>query len=656
MHSQQHRSWLMRYGIAVGAVLLAFAARALLSPLLGDQAPLLVFTFAVMGSAWYGGLGPGLLSTTLAAVTAHYFFIEPYSPSGTNVIGVTHLFLFVVIGTGISLLCHNLRESQLRAEAGALEASRHHEILRQSEERYRMLFNAIDEGFCIIEMLFDQNGKPKDYRFLEINPAFEKQTGIQHAEGKRMREIAPLHEEHWFEIYGNVALAGKPVRFQNEARELNRWFDVYAFRVGDEASPRVGVLFSDITERKEIQTALVESLAREQTARADAEQANRLKDEFLASVSHELRTPLSAIVGWAALLRIKALEPAAVTNALEVIERNARAQEKLIDDLMDVSRIITGKLHIDLHAVDLLPVVESAIDSVRPSIEAKGIQLHRFFDRSLGPVSGDATRLQQIIWNLLSNAVKFTPQGGRIEVRLTRMDSQVEIAVVDTGKGIAAEFLPHVFDRFSQADTGHARVQGGLGLGLAIVRYLVELHGGTVRVDSAGPGQGAVFTVQLPLMGNHLLSNKEPYLMEKSSGGLECPPELAGLSILIVDDDLDVRQLLAAVLEQCGARVTSVSSSAEAIAVLDSGALPDVLLSDLGMPQEDGYTLIRKVRARRPEHGGRIPAAALTAYSGSQDRQRALRAGYHIHVVKPIEPSELVAVVASLAGRMEKSA
>ncbi|MDQ1591347.1 MAG: hypothetical protein QOG71_1974 [Pyrinomonadaceae bacterium] len=390
---------------------------------------------------------------------------------------------------------------------------------------------------------------------------------------------------------------------------------------------------------------------------AEAEAANRTKDEFLATMSHELRTPMTAILGWAQLLRSQTLSAADYERALEIVERNAQAQKKLIDDLLDISRIITGKLRLDVRPVDVAGVVTATVDALRPTAEAKGIRLQSLLDTKAGPVSGDPDRLQQVVWNLLSNAIKFTPKGGRVQVRLERVNSHVEIIVSDSGKGISVEFLPHVFDRFRQADGTSTRRHGGLGLGLSIVRQLVELHGGTVAVESAGENQGATFVVQLPVM----VTSRQPEAAgtlprrHPTSGGddlsFDCPPSLEGLHVLIVDDEPDTRRLLRTVLERCGTKVTTAASAVEALASFTQSK-PDIIISDIGMPGEDGYELIGKLRAAEAgSGGGRTPAIALTAYARVEDRVRALNAGFQVHVPKPIEPVELLAVVASLAGR-----
>ncbi|HZG54448.1 MAG TPA: ATP-binding protein [Pyrinomonadaceae bacterium] len=389
---------------------------------------------------------------------------------------------------------------------------------------------------------------------------------------------------------------------------------------------------------------------------AAAEAANRTKDEFLATMSHELRTPMTAILGWAQLLRSRTLNEADLERALEIVERNAQAQNKLIEDLLDISRIITGKLRLDVRPVDPAGVVGAVVDALRPTAEAKAIRLQALLDPQAGPVSGDTDRLQQVVWNLLSNAIKFTPKGGRVQVRLERVDSHVEIIVSDSGKGISAEFLPHVFDRFRQADGTSTRKQGGLGLGLSIVRQLVELHGGTVSVESGGEGQGATFVVQLPQMIARRQEDAEAPLLRRhpTAGGeavsFDCPPSLKGLRVLVVDDEPDTRLLLRTVLERCGSEVTTAGSAEEALAAF-AKSKPDILISDIGMPREDGYEFIVKLRAAEAVSGGRVPAIALTAYARVEDRVRALNAGFQVHVPKPIEPIELLAVVASLAGR-----
>lgn len=384
-----------------------------------------------------------------------------------------------------------------------------------------------------------------------------------------------------------------------------------------------------------------------------AEESSRLKDEFLATISHELRTPLNAILGWARLLRMGQISEENSLKALDTIERNARAQAQLIDDLLDTSRIITGKLRMDVRPADPQAFIDAAVEAITPAADAKGVRLQKIIDTGASAIQGDPVRLQQIVWNLLSNAIKFTPRGGRVQLRLERVDSHVELVVSDNGQGIKPDFLPYVFDRFRQADQKTSRQHGGMGLGLAIVRHLVELHGGSVKAMSAGDGQGATFTVSLPIMPVYK-NNASGERVHPAAVDLlpqaECVERLDGLNVLVVDDELDTRDLLKQGLEQCGAHVVVAASAKEALEAIGL-KIPDVLISDIGMPMEDGYDLIRQVRSLPPENGGRIAAIALTAYTRVEDRLQALRTGYHMHVSKPVELAELVAVAASLVKR-----
>lgn len=386
-----------------------------------------------------------------------------------------------------------------------------------------------------------------------------------------------------------------------------------------------------------------------------AREANRLKDEFLATVSHELRTPLTAILGWASMLRTNEFDRQTAQNALETIERNARAQSQIIEDLLDVSRIVTGKLRLDVRQVEPVSFIDAAVESVRPAAEAKGVRLSKALDTGPTALSGDPARLQQIVWNLLTNAIKFTPRGGRVETRLSRVESNLEITVSDTGAGIKPEFLPYVFDRFRQADSSTTRRHGGLGLGLSIVRHLVELHGGTVRADSAGEGEGSTFTVSLPVapvVGRDASAEARGARSTAERGALaaDLPGEIVGLKILVVDDEEDARELLRAMLGGYGAQVLVAATAQEALNIA-ARSRPDVLVSDIGMPDVDGFELIRRVRELPAESGGGVPAIALTAYARAEDRLRVLRSGYQMHVAKPVEMAELLTVIASLVIR-----
>jgi len=418
-------------------------------------------------------------------------------------------------------------------------------------------------------------------------------------------------------------------------------------------------VINDVTERVERENRLVELLASEKAARAEAESANRAKDEFLAVVSHELRAPLNAILGWAQVMQNRQFDEESSKSALEAIERSAKSQAKLIEDILDVSRISTGQLRLDVRPIEPAAIIRTVLDTVKPAADAKSIRIETALDPRAGVVSGDPNRLQQVVWNLLINAIKFTPRLGRIEVGLERNDCQIEITVKDSGQGISAEFLPYVFDRFRQADSTTTRRHGGLGLGLAIVRHLVELHGGTVRADSEGEDRGATFAVTLPLLAVRrqedpaARDSRAPVAEPVLENGRNTPADgrpLDGLRVLVVDDEPDARDILSTMFEQFGAQVRAVSNTREALEVLSEWQ-PDVLVSDVGMPEEDGYSLISKVRALAPERGGRIPAVALTGYSSPQDRLRLLAAGYQIHMTKPVELNALAMVVANCAGR-----
>ena len=433
-------------------------------------------------------------------------------------------------------------------------------------------------------------------------------------------------------------------------------------RLYTEAQRHAAELQQEVAERKQAEEERARLLIREQAARAEAERANRTKDEFLATLSHELRTPLTAILGWTHLIRGGALDEQMFARALETIERNARSQSQLIDDLLDVSRIITGKLMLDFRPVELASIIEATVDTVRPMAEAKSIRVEPQLKTSHCIVSGDPARLQQVVWNLFSNAVKFTPEGGRVEVGLMCDERHVELEVTDTGQGINADFLPYIFDRFRQADGTTTRKHGGLGLGLAIVRHLVELHGGTISAHSEGNGRGSTFTLSLPLApppappahadaaGNGAAAIEAKAGASSAKKSLARSDVLEGLRILVVDDEEDTRELVQEVLVRQGAEVRISGSVAEALNTLAAWN-PDLLVSDIGMPSEDGYELIKRVRKLDAAHSGRIPAVALTAYAGAENGKRALDAGFQTHLAKPVEPKALVEAVARAAGR-----
>jgi PAS domain S-box-containing protein len=773
-----------------------------------------------------------------------------------------------------------------------LEFEQADDALRETEHRYRLLFESIDQGFCVCELVLDENNAPVDYRFLEVNLAFERMTGLEDPVGKTIKELVPDIENSWHEAYAEVVRTGESVRFESESVVMGRWFDVNAFCLGDRQSNKFAVLFSNITERKRTERALQASeensrrilesitdgffsidenwcftsinpqaerilgrtpaelvgrnmwqmypgllgsefeqvyrraaeqqiasavtafypdhdrwyeahaypspqgiavyfrdvtdavrienerqqavnavqeskarldflleaaqfgdwdlnlkdhtahrslrhdqifgydtllpewtyemfldhvlpedrqevdrqyreaidcnrpwdiecricradqqivwiwvsgyiyhdamgepmrmvglvvditakkqadvereqlLAREQSAREQAEKANRLKDEFLAVLSHELRTPLNPILGWSKILLGKPPTAAVLQQGLQAIERNAQLQTQLIGDLLDVSRILQGKLVLKATPVNLESVIRAALETVELAADAKKIQIETDLDSQVGVVLGDAGRLQQVLWNLLSNAVKFTPEAGQVRVRLQQKDNNAEIQVIDTGKGISADFLPFIFERFSQADSTTTRMFGGLGLGLAIVKQLVDLHGGTIQVDSPGEGLGTQFTVRIPLSPVQQLAGQPSRSMEFSQ-------DLSGVRALLVDDEADSRMIAAYVLELAGATVQTAATAAEALDAL-SQSQPDVLISDIGMPEMDGYDLIKKIRSLPVEQGGHVLAIALTAFAGEYNQQQILAAGFQEYLAKPLDPEVLVQTIAKL--------
>jgi signal transduction histidine kinase/ActR/RegA family two-component response regulator len=411
----------------------------------------------------------------------------------------------------------------------------------------------------------------------------------------------------------------------------------------------IGV-FLNITERKQAEKVRERLLALEQDARAEAEAASRVKDEFLAVISHELRTPLNSILGWAQLMRSGKLDASTAARALESMERNAKAQAKLVDDLLDVSRIISGKLQLDVKPIELIPVINAAVDSIRHALDAKEIHLEMHLEEAASHIQGDPNRLQQVVWNLLTNSAKFTPKGGVIHIRLQTRNRNAHLSVTDSGEGIRPEFLPYVFDRFRQEDSSRTRKHGGLGLGLSIVRHLIELHGGTVEAYSPGEDQGATFVVILPL-------SREARLGIPSKRRLHATlntPALAGLRLLIVEDDPDSQEMLHMVVKLHGAEVRTATRTAEALEILEDW-FPEVLVADIGLPDEDGYTLLNKAKLLADENGASLYTLALTGYAGEQEGRRALASGFQMYLTKPTEPSQLVESIVNLVGRGDKA-
>ncbi|MEO8080988.1 MAG: PAS domain S-box protein [Caldimonas sp.] len=537
----------------------------------------------------------------------------------------------------------------------------HEEEIRQSEERFRLLVEGVAD-YAIF--MLDVNGKVATWN-----------TGAERIKGYKPNEIVGRHfsifygsdarESGWPDY--ELQMATEKGSFIDEGWRVRKdgttfWANVTITALRDDRNQLIGFakLTRDLSERKRAEAVAITSLDRqeileaERSARMAAQRATRIKDEFLATLSHELRTPLSAILGWTQVL-LRSPDAGAgekTKRAIEVIDRNARAQVQLIDDMLDLSRMMTGKIRLDLKQIPLLSVVAAAIDSARPAADAKEIQLQTSLDPAQATLSADGGRIEQVIWNLLANAIKFTPRGGQVRIVLRRTGSRVELSVSDNGMGIPATFLPHVFDRFSQRDSSTTRAFGGLGLGLAISKQLVELHGGTIRASSPGEGHGSTFVVELPLsLAKHEdeVAKHEQATAQNHSREAIALPRLDGVQAFIVDDEPDARDLLQRILQNQGAQVTPFGSADGALAMLKT-TRPSIIISDIGMPGMDGYQLIRALRAAE-SHVDRIPALALTAFARTEDRERSLLAGYEAHLAKPFEVGELVLVVAGLVGK-----
>ena len=536
--------------------------------------------------------------------------------------------------------------------SGVAETQAMH-ALERSEAEFRLLADAMPQ----IVFTARPDGtvdyyNQRWYAYTGFNPAL---IGRDSWERVHMPEDLERVADEWFRaIHAGTPYEGEQ-RYRCAADGVFRWHLVRAVPVRDGAG-RVVRWFgtsTDIHDFKTLQAEREGLLAAEQAARGEVEKASRLKDEFLATLSHELRTPLNAILGWAHILKTSPSDPEIQGEALTVIERNARAQKQIIEEILDLSRIISGTMRLDVQSVDLVTIVRAGMDTVQPAALAKGVELTLRAGPSLGPVRGDARRLQQVFWNLISNAVKFTPKDGRVQVLLVQISTHIEVRVTDTGEGIDPAFLPYVFDRFRQADSSTTRRHGGLGIGLSIVKQLVELHGGTVRATSTGRGQGATFAVDLPVAETHSLSNAAAPDVRRASHPFSAADphgdaQLRGMRILVVDDEPDTQSVIKRMLQDRGASVSTASSASEALRRFADDR-PAVLVSDIGMPGEDGYALIRSVRALADAEGGRTPAVALTAYARPTDRAKALEAGFQAHLAKPVEPAQLISTVAAMA-------
>lgn len=523
--------------------------------------------------------------------------------------------------------------------------------VRHEDETLRLAVEAAPTAMLIV----DSHGS-----LTLVNGLAERLLGYDRQEllGRSVEDLVPLrfrgkHPGYRTSFFANLS-----------RRPMGAGRDLFALRKdGSEVPVEIGLspfasdgetyvlaAVTDITERKHMEEERAQLLVREQLARQEIERASRLKDEFLATLSHELRTPLNAIVGYSRMLRSGMVETGKQPRALETIDRSATALTQIVEDVLNVSRIISGKLRLNIQPVDLPTLVQEAVETVRPAADAKHVRVEVSLDPEAAPVSGDADRLQQVVWNLLSNAVKFTPPGGQIRVRVDRANGHMEVVVSDTGIGIKPEFLPHVFERFRQADSGMARQHGGLGLGLAIARHLVELHGGTIRAASAGEGQGATFYLRLPVMAvqpEAMLAERRVRNADTTRDAAASHASLEGIHVLAVDDDRDALTLVDEILESAGARVTTVSSGAEVLDLIER-VRPDVLVADIGMPGMDGFEMISRIRHLSDDAASIVPAIALTAYARSEDRVKALEKGFQLHLAKPIDPSELIATVAAL--------
>jgi len=639
------------YGVAVVAVTLSLLLRLLLAPWLAEQAPFLLFFIAVILSTWYGGREPGLFAIALSAVFSEVFLVAPaHLPQRDQLGEILALGLFILESGTVVFLLDALQSAKRRAEISTQTAQRHYAQLRDSEERFRLLVEGVKD-YAIF--MLDCEG-----RFISWNVGAERILGYSEAEILK-RSFACIYTEE--DLASNRPDDALQHAIAHGQTQDDRWHvrkDGSLFWASGVITPlrdETGNLrgFSkvmrDITERKRAEEERAQLLIREQMARAEAEAASRSKDEFLSIVSHELRTPLAAILLWAELLRAGGLDNVTTNQALETIERNAKSQSKLIEDLLDISRIITGNLRLHLQLVELEPIVQAAVDTLALTAEAKGLTLQLELNLDIGLVLGDSQRLQQVVSNLLSNAIKFTPSGGKITIQLQRSGTQVAIVITDTGCGISAAFLPYVFERFRQANSTPTRIGGGLGLGLAIVRHLVDLHHGTVQAASLGEGQGATFTVLLPIAVFPDQSKPNQANDANEDELFAHPPRLNGAWILLVEDAADMREVIALVLHRHGARVTSVTSAGEAFAVITEAAQPpDVLVCDIGLPDEDGYTLLRRVQDWAAARGRHIPAVALTAYAREEERTQAFLVGFQIHISKPFKPIELVNAVCAL--------
>ncbi len=652
------RNALVRYAVAALAVVAAAVLKKELLAYVLSPAPVGFFYIAIAVAGWYGGLGPGLFATLLSLIANYIIFDLDAVPRGELALDqALRLALLAIGGTAMSYLSEALHRERRAVETAArdrldLERRRREAEIAgwESEQRFRVASDAAPVMIWV-------SGPEGGYR--HVNRAWLEFTGREMEQELGEGWQASVHPQDLAArrgLYAASVETRQPFRTEYRLRRHDgeyRWILERGAPRFDLSGVFAGFVGScmDIEEQKRVSEDRERLLAATQQALADAAEAGRQRDEFLATMSHELRNPLNAIVGWAHVLQGASLEESERQRAVDSVLRSARAQARLVDDLLDVSRIIAGKLRLKVEVVDLNGIVESAVESVAPTAEAKGVRIQTLLQAG-DPVLGDAVRLQQVVSNLLDNAVKFTPSGGRVQVSTQRPDSHIELVVSDTGQGMPPEFVPHVFDLFRQEEAGSRRRHGGLGLGLAIARQIVEMHAGTIKAESGGTDQGSTFTVTLPVA---LLAPSRAASLARPEPRPDEPCVvpglgLTGVTVLVLEDDADTRELLRLILEECGARVLVCGTVGEAMAALER-ELPTVILSDIEMPEEDGYDFMRRLRALPAERGGNLPAAALTAYARGEDRRRALASGFQLHAAKPIEPAELATIVANLAGR-----
>lgn len=606
----------------LSSVAAAAVSRIILTPILGTRVPYATFYAAIIFSSLFGGYVVGIIALILSSILVVLWINPFFSASEFNQVELVGLLLFIAVSAIIIWLSERARRANYAAAI--------------ADQKNTIILESISDAFYTLD---------SNWEFIYVNAQAEKYLEKTREEllGQHVWEKFPMAVGSVFEKnYLKALEEKKAVSFEALSTFSNRWLEVNVYPSAEGLS----VYFRDITERKTAEKEREELLQKEKQARIEAETANRFKDEFLATVSHELRTPLNAILGWAKIAETGDLSSEKASRAMEIISRNAVRQKQIIDDLLDVSRIITGKIRLNLQTVELVSVLKDSIETFIPAIEAKKIKLSTSFDKEKVFIPGDADRLHQIFWNLISNAVKFA-QSGEIGIKLESEDEHVKITVSDTGEGISAEFLPFVFERFRQEDGGTNRRYGGLGLGLAIVRNLTEIHGGSVYVESDGLNKGATFSVKFPLPAQLSVKNHAQNT-EREFGHISAnsSKSLSGINVLIVEDEKDAAELVKFILENLGAE-TYLSNSVEKALENFNKQTPDIIISDIGMPVQDGYNLINQIRKTHPD----LPAIALTAYNAKSDRERAVAEGFNLHLAKPLEAEELVKAVGNLLNR-----